>query len=265
LLGLNSGKELDIEGAARLGQRIFWITSHGQDKDGDFAPNRHRLFALRVSDGAAGVRVEREGAACTDLVARLAADPRLAAFQLAKAARLAPKAPGGLSIEALTDTPEGTLLIGFRNPIPEGRALLIPLLNPERLLAGEHARFGEPIQLDLGGLGLRGMGSVEEGYYLLAGPAQGDGQSRLYFWAGVGTAPQLVPSINLTGLNPEGICFHDSGSRTDFLLLSDDGSRNVNGTECKDLPPGERTFRAYRVPRRMPTDRVPLQIGPGQP
>lgn len=43
--------EMDIEGAARIGSRVFWISSHGRNADGEFAPNRHRLFALDVSDG----------------------------------------------------------------------------------------------------------------------------------------------------------------------------------------------------------------------
>jgi hypothetical protein len=34
--------------------------------------------------------------------------------------------PGGLNIEGLAATPDGQLLIGFRNPLSEGKALLLP-------------------------------------------------------------------------------------------------------------------------------------------
>lgn len=241
--------EMDIEGAARIGSRVFWISSHGQNADGEFAPNRHRLFALDISDSTDGVRVRPVGTAYTNLVAEMAREPKLARFRLEHAALKKPKTRGGLNIEALTDTPEGALLIGFRNPIPENRALLVPLLNPDEVLTGKSAQFGDPILLDLGGFGLRGMGSMRGGYYLIAGPAQGDAESRLFFWRGGEAVPELLSNVSFAGLNPEGICFHDSDDRTDFLLLSDDGTRNLHGEDCKDLPASERQFRAVRIPK----------------
>lgn len=241
--------EMDIEGAARIGNRVFWIGSHGQNADGEFAPNRHRFFALDISDSRDGVRVRPVGSPYTNLVADMTRDPRLARFRLQHAAQAKPKAPGGLNIEALTDTPAGTLLIGFRNPVPQNRALLVSLLNPNEVVTGESAQFGDPILLDLGGLGLRGIGSTRSGYYLIAGPAQGDAESRLFLWKGGDAVPELVSNITFAGLNPEGICFHDSDVRTDFLLLSDDGTRNLHGEDCKDLPASERQFRAVRISR----------------
>src|SRR4051812_36160882 len=40
--------ESDIEAAARIGDRIYWITSHGRSKDGKLMPNRQRLFATDI-------------------------------------------------------------------------------------------------------------------------------------------------------------------------------------------------------------------------
>ncbi|MDQ3959938.1 MAG: DUF3616 domain-containing protein [Pseudomonadota bacterium] len=40
--------EADIEGATRIGDRIYWITSHGTNKEGKPRPSRHRLFATEV-------------------------------------------------------------------------------------------------------------------------------------------------------------------------------------------------------------------------
>ncbi|MCK4789401.1 MAG: lamin tail domain-containing protein, partial [Desulfobacteraceae bacterium] len=40
--------EADIEGATMIGQRIYWITSHGRNKDGKMRPNRYRFFATEV-------------------------------------------------------------------------------------------------------------------------------------------------------------------------------------------------------------------------
>ena len=89
-------------------------------------------------------RLQPVGQPYTRLLADLLHEPRLQPFNLAAAARLAPKQPGGLNIEGLCATPEGHLLIGFRNPIPDGKALVVPLLNPTELIEGRAARLGSP-------------------------------------------------------------------------------------------------------------------------
>lgn len=237
--------EADLEGAARLGQRVFFITSHGRDAKGKFAPDRHRFFALEFTRREGEIDVQPVGKPYTSLVVDLASDPKYAKFKLADAAARPPKSEAGFNIEALTDTPEGTLLIGFRSPIPEQHALLVPLLNPNEVVTGQPPRFGSPILLDLGGLGLRGISSTRRGYYLLAGPHDGAAQSRLFSWAGGSSVPHAVTGVQFSKINPEGICFLDVDGRPDFLILSDDGAWKVKGKECKSLPESERQFRAY--------------------
>jgi len=246
LFGKKKSPEMDIEAAARIGSRVFWITSHGRKANGEFAPDRARLFALEITDTNGEILVRRVSGSYTNLIDDLAREPKLARFHLADAAKLAPKKSGGLNIEALAATPEGALLIGFRNPIPEGRALIVPLLNPNEVLSGRSPHFGGAIALDLGGLGLRGMETVANGYYLIAGPANGGAPSRLFFWKGDASAPQPISGINFSGMNPEGIFLRNATNQSDFLLLSDDGAREENGKECKNLPKSERRFRAFR-------------------
>jgi len=57
----------------------------------------------------------------------------ISAFE--EASHLAPKTPGALNIEGLCATPDHKLLIAFRNPLPQSKALLIPLENPEQVIA----------------------------------------------------------------------------------------------------------------------------------
>ena len=171
ILALKGKSEMDLEGAARLSDKVFFISSHGRNADGKYAPNRHRFFALKFTEQPNGTKVELAGKPYAKLSEDLAKDPRYARFHLTEAAGLPPRSPTGLNIEALTDATNGTLLIGFRSPIPEHHALLAPLLNPNEVISGQPPRFGDPILLDLGGLGLRGISSTEKGYYLLAGPA----------------------------------------------------------------------------------------------
>ena len=246
VLSLKGKSEMDLEGAARLGQKVFFISSHGRNAEGKYTPNRHRFFALQFTESPNGTVVELAGKPYGNLSEDLANDPRYAQFHLAEAGGLPPKSPGGFNIEALTDTPEGTLLIGFRSPVPKGRALLSPLLNPNEVIAGQSPKFGDPILLDLGGLGLRGISSTEKGYYMLAGPVEGHAPSHLYFSAGGPTAPELVKEVNFHKINPEGICLLNASERMEFLILSDDGGRMIRGKECKSLPESQRQFRAYR-------------------
>ena len=39
---------LFLSGAAWLGDRIFWIGSHGRNRDGKYRASRHRFFAVRI-------------------------------------------------------------------------------------------------------------------------------------------------------------------------------------------------------------------------
>src|SRR4029077_2770349 len=104
-------------------------------------PNRRRLFATRLRVAGERLTIERVGKPYKHLIRDLDADDRYASFHLKEAAKKEPKAEGALSIEGLAATPDGELLIGFRNPIPEGKALVARLKNPREVIAGQAARF----------------------------------------------------------------------------------------------------------------------------
>src|SRR6266542_1642898 len=240
--------ETDLEGAARIGDRIYWISSHGRNAKGRSSPNRHRFFATTVAVTNDQVEVKPLGRPYTSLLRDLTRDPRLAEFHLAFAARLAPKLPGGLNIEGLSATPDGHLLLGFRNPIPRGLALVVPLLNPADLIEGNPAKFGKPILLDLGGLGVRSMGLGDDKYLIIAGPYVTDGESRLYDWDGRSPTPKMLSGIRLPGFNPEGLAFYHEGGRSEFFLVSDDGTLKIGGVDCKRLKdPTRRQFHGYSL------------------
>jgi hypothetical protein len=182
------------------------------------------------------------------LLEDLLADERYSRFGLAAAARRAPKAAGGLNIEALAATAEGHLLIGFRNPLPEGKAIVASLLNPVDVLEGERAKLGDPQLLDLSGFGIRSMGRFGARYLIIAGPAAAGGGAKLYEWSGGADAPRHISQVELRGLNPEGVVFRQSDSKGEFLVLSDDGQRSIEGQDCKTLKdPGKKRFRGIAV------------------
>jgi len=234
--------EADIEAATRIGDRAYFMTSHGRNSSGKAKPERLRFFATTTPESG---EIEVIGEPYDGLLADLLADSRFAGFELAKAAELAPKAPGGLNLEGMTARKEGGVWLGFRNPIPEGRALLVPLLNPEELVAGKKARFGDPLKLDLGGLGVRSLSSYRDRYLIVAGPFDQGEASRLFVWDG-GNQAQALDQIALQGFNPEG--FFTPEGRDRVMLLSDDGSVSIDGTDCKRLrDPGQKRFRGLWV------------------
>ncbi len=240
--------EADIEGSATIGERVYWITSHGRNARGKDSPNRERFFATTFSIVNGVVKLAPVGRPCPSLLDDLVREPKLARFNLAAAAQRAPKESGALNIEGLTSTPEGHLLIGFRNPIPQGKSLLVPLLNASELVQGGRAKFGEPILLDLGGYGIRSIGRDKDQYLIIAGSHDNDGESRAYTWKGGVSAPVQMKELHFPGLNPEGLAYSTTGGHTEFFILSDDGTLKIGGVDCKKLKDSaQRQFRGYGI------------------
>jgi len=236
-------EEADFEAAARLGDTIYWIGSHGRNKDGKPRPNRHRLLATRVEETDDGVRLTPVGRPYRFLLEDIVRAPQLAAFQLAAAAGLSPDDPAGFNIEGLAATPEGGLLVGLRGPVPAGRALLVPVLNPAELPEGRPARIGQPVSLDLGGHGIRDMVWTGREYFLLSGRPGSGGRQRLYRWAGGDSAPRLVEHANFKKVNPEALAAFGAAEQPRLLILSDDGNRKRNDT----ADPAQQEFRSFWV------------------
>jgi hypothetical protein len=233
--------ETDLEAATRIGDLAYWITSHGRNSSGKLKAERHRLFATTLPHDTQELELSVTGQSYDQLLADLFADPRFQRFDLIRASELAPKEEGGLNIEGMTARPEGGVWIGFRSPVPAGRALLFPLLNPEEVVRGTRARLGDPLTLDLGGLGIRSLSFWHGRYLIVAGHHADGAQSQLYAWNGRNRAERLGALPDRT-FNPEG--FFTPEERNSILLLSDDGGVVTDGKECKRLEdPGMKRFR----------------------
>jgi hypothetical protein len=252
-----SGKnaEADIEGAAAIGQRIYWISSHAlKGKDGEVDHHRWRFFATDIASGPSGPTVKPVAAAAHEtLLTELLADARFGV--LVDAAGHKPEEENGLNIEGLAATPEGGLLIGFRNPRPQGRALIVPLRNPREVIdAAAKPVFSDPILLDLGGRGIRSLERVGNEYLVVAGPHATAAQSpvkpsfALFRWAGgARQAPAFVRWLDAGSFRPEAMFFDPDAQ--DLYLLSDDGDEPVGAKDCKDkdVARKKKSFRAMSV------------------
>ncbi len=239
----SSDHEADIEGAAAIGSRIYWIASHSRNSKAKRKPGRHRVFATDIQpDGT----LKTVGAPYIHLLRDLSEDPALKPYGLADAARLAAEAEGGLNIEGLAATPDGKLLIGFRNPLRAQRAMVLQLENPAEVIEGQRAKLGEPTTLDLGGRGIRSIELIGSSYLIVAGPIADSGSFALYQWSGkTSDAPKVINNVSLGSLRPEALFAIPQSSLVQ--LLSDDGGIDVGQALCKKLPQTQQTFRSLII------------------
>jgi hypothetical protein len=231
-------KKADLKGAARIGDEIYWIGSHSRNNAGLERPERHRLFAIKIRSDNGRHSFEAVGTPYTTLLKDLREDGGFVKFGLDEAAKLKPEEPGGLNIEGLAATPDGKLLIGFRSPVRNGKALIVTLDNPQAVLTGAKATFGAPIELDLGGRGIRSLERLPAGdsYVITAGLSGSGTDFQAFRWSGKANgAPEPLAGADLTGLVPEAV-FVD-GIATGLVVLSDDG----------DTCPADPAFRGRRV------------------
>ena len=140
------------------------------------------------------------------------------------------------------------MLVGFRAPLKDGKALVVGLDNPGPFADGAAgAQWSGPWWLDLGGLGIRSLeADGSGGAWVIAGPAdRSNAPPALFRWGGP-SAPDQVARIALDfgDLNPEAIVRIGA----DWWVLSDDGRRKSGPEDrCKDLPRSQQRARTARI------------------
>ncbi len=252
--------EVDIEGATIIGPRIYWISSHGRNKDGKTRPNRYRFFATLVKSQNGNVTIEPVGKPYKTLIQDLVRSENMRYLRLDRAARfdagelpkkerqkLAPKEEG-LNIEGLCSSADGkTIYIGFRNPRPfdrisqQAKAIIVPLTNPDAVLEKNRKPiFGEPILLDLASLGIRSMeySHFHKAYFIIAGSFDDSRKYAIYRWSGKKeTPPVLVRQLSQSDFSPEAMITFKNSEK--LFVLSDDGSLRIKVDGAWECVKGE--------------------------
>lgn len=216
----------DLEGlAVDHAGRIYVLTSHSRDGEGDEKKSRDKLARFRI-----------DGDRIVDPVVVNGLKRALAAAHpvLASAAEIMDvKADGGLNIEAIEISPDQQrLLIGFRSPLLDKRAIIASVDNPGAIFdAGASPSVSASLQtLDLGGNGIRGMAylSALNGYLIIGGPAvRQQVHFELWFWSGEpGAHARRVAVDGLPGFeHAEGISPAIIDGAPMVIIVSDDGDR----------------------------------------
>ncbi|WP_437592894.1 DUF3616 domain-containing protein [Sorangium sp. So ce1000] len=260
-IGLSSSDEADIEGAARVGNRVYVITSHARDKNGVLETPRYKFFAIDLAGAVPSLSMSVAGVYSNLLSDMLDASnwasPNASVISLLNSrsqlstgtvASLAPK-DQGTNIEGLAALPvggsAGRLVIGFRNPRSSAQAILVTLLNPDAVIGGAEAQFGEAVLLDLGGNGVRDLAwsAAHNAVLMLSGPHdETNGPFALWKWSGVpGSAPVKVQDLTApAAAAPESVIPY--GGTNDVQVLFDMGSFQIGGDDCKDVSASSQYF-----------------------
>ncbi|PKO30832.1 MAG: hypothetical protein CVU36_08000 [Betaproteobacteria bacterium HGW-Betaproteobacteria-9] len=206
---------------------VYAITSHSRDDDGDKKKSRERLVRFRV-EGARVVDAKIVDGLKQALAKR---HPVLAAAAEVRDV----KGGGGLNIEALEMSPDQKqLLIGFRSPLRDGRALIASVANPTAIFESDETPRIAPVleELDLGGHGIRGVSYVPAlgAYLVIGGPVSREGATfDLWRWSGEPGAP--AHRVTVPGLGgfekAEGVCPVVVGGLERIVIVSDDGKRDT--------------------------------------
>jgi hypothetical protein len=266
--GIAADDEADLEDAARVDNRIYVLGSHARKSDGSIDLSRHQFAAFDLTGASPNITLAAAGRSARLLRDMLVATNWTApdttvitalnnASQLDRQ-RVDTLAPSlsGINLEGLARAPTFAIpqrmVIGLRNPQIANRAIVVTFVNPSAVVGGAAARFGEAIQLDLGGLGIRGMtwSTTLESVLILAGPRDGtDGPYRLYRWSGAAGSPAMLvsPIIALVPrAQPDAIVAYPTTKDVEIVFDSDDVA--IGSGTCDNAPAADREFRDLIVP-----------------
>ncbi|HSY60563.1 MAG TPA: T9SS type A sorting domain-containing protein, partial [Cytophaga sp.] len=260
-----SKPEVDLEAGTRsfkIANRIYWLGSMSNSKAPfNLQPNRNRLFATTVTGTGAATTFSFVGY-YGDLRAQLITwgDAHNYNFTSSAAQGVDSKQVNGFAAEGMVFGPDSTTLyIGLRAPLASmttrDKAIIAPVLNFEAWFnngaPANNPTFGDPIELDLGGRGIRGVIRAKNGTYIIvAGSSGADATSAIFKWTGhAADAPILVTTSANAVLNMEGVMEVTNGTNlsTSKLQVISDGGDDViynDNNEAKDF--AELSLRKFR-------------------
>lgn len=266
--------EGDLEAAARIGNTIYWFGSHSNNKSSVYKPDRSVIFSTIVTGTGANTQLSY-GTKYTGLRADLIAWDSASGDRLGLAAACSlaggthPDVSTGCNIEGVEFAPDNsTMYVGFRSPLANGKAVIVPIADFESLLTASDApaglagtdsvsadsavsfaapaavspRFGEPILLDLGGRSIREIRKNDLGQYLITAGVPDDGDASLgwalFSWNGsADTQPTKILTLpSTTGADGQGsgswesiVAVPDLRSASTVQLITDNGTTAFYG------------------------------------
>ena len=280
VLALTDGRELDTEAGVAsptVPGKVYLTGSMSNGSNSPFAdrPSRNRIIAVTVTGTGAATTFANAGY-YAGLRQQLITwgDNYGYNFSASAATGKDPKFIDGFNIEGMVFAPDNaTLYMGFRAPlVPTAnrtKAVIAPVQNFETFFnngaPSGNPTIGAPIELDLGGRGIRDIFRLSNGsYIILAGSYDGTSNPAVYSWTGNATdAAMQLTDYNVTGLNVEGgMQINENGQMAPgkLQLISDDGD-NVfygDGIAAKDLT--QNNYKKFRSDIVISSTILPLNF-----
>jgi hypothetical protein len=271
LLGLTDGspgdyKEVDIESCVRsrtTANKVYWLGSMSNAGSSNvYKANSNKLFSTTITGTSTTTSFSVTGY-YSSLRQRLIiwGDANGYNFTSSTANGHDAKTIDGFNVEGMTIGPDNTTLyIGFRAPLvptaSRTKAVIAPLLNFETWFnngsPSGNPTFGSPIELNLGGRGIRDIVRLSNGVFVIVAgnydntPVTG----AIFKWTGnAADAPVQITGLDISTLNAEACLEINESSQlalNKLQIISDNGSFEFynDGTEAKDLDYDN--FKKYR-------------------
>ena len=212
-------KVRDVEGVAiNEHNQLYLITSHTTNKKGKHKKAREQIVRLNYEQDKLSNFKYYHG--LLEALQKLHPALNISSHKRKKQ----------INIEALTwDRESKSLLIGLRSPLIKGKAVIVPLKNPNAIFdKHEKPKLAQPILLDLYGDGIRAMSwdKNRKGYWIVSGSVgKRKGDFSLWFWdkkSNLLTVMHDAVDIGYT----EGITVLKDDS---LFLVQDNGSLSIHG------------------------------------
>ena len=210
----------DLEAITADGNIVYGITSHTLSKSNKRKKSREKFIMFTYEDGAIGDFYQYKNLK-NDINKHF---PKLFEKSIFSSNEINIE---GLCYESKTKT----LLIGFRSPIVDDKALLIAITNPKAIFTkGEEPKFSAPIVLNLNGMGIRDITYDEQkdAYWIIAGSSKDrDITFQLWLWNKNKEKVSLVKNHPDIGYG-EGITIINKDSGSPALLIVEDNGKKPN-------------------------------------
>lgn len=210
----------DIEAMSADGNIVYAITSHSLSRSRKVRESREKLMMFKYEDGAiADFHVYSD--LKKDLYKEFSSYFETTLFSV-----------NDINIEGLSfESVNKTLIIGFRSPVVDGKAILVSILNAQEIfLKGEKPKFAKPMTINLHGLGIRDItfDVKKDGFWIIAGSSNNrDAQFQLWYLDRKSLKVSLVNNHPEIGYG-EGITIINEESNVPSLLIVQDNGLKPN-------------------------------------
>ena len=133
-----------------------------------------------------------------------------------------------INIEGLGWDPNGKrLMLGFRNPLMNGSAMIVPvgLKDAAGAFTADNLSFAPAVKLDLEGLAIRAIewDAAKNKFLIIAGATEGEKKEGFFLWSWDGSgAPEKVEELDKK-IKPEGIASIDRDGNHFLYVVGDAG------------------------------------------